>query len=619
MQLNEFFTYLNGTAEQKQRFFDDNHLKIRCLKTADQAVSINGNTYVPVYNSETDTYISRDMEVLKKCPHCGNLEPADSFMTLSLISSDWYHANPSARRSRIVREITVCAHCADDISYVRPIGDDTDASAYAFTNRHEFISGINREGRKFWFINNHYGVYDTIDSVNHTWTVVSMGCENDGNFTIGRRDDKIAVPSDEFDDMTTPVTIVDGSSYQGQRIVPLLNDVLHTHADLFETCSQCHRTFLKAEHSRWFSNGDASCSFCHDIKIYNYHAWDGVYRTLCMPGENEIDTPQLGVEIETVGSRSNRRYVAPYREMWHLETDGSLPSESFEMISQKATPEYWKAHEQDVVAMLNALMSAGQKSHETSECGLHVHVSANAFRKSPNDTDEDVERHIQRAVLMVHVFRDEMEKFARRKSDQYYAYNARLAGSSRFVMDDYFHIDHNDHFCAVNVANHERARNSHGRNKKDTVEFRIFKGSLNPVTLYATLEFVLNIVAAANSDKAIIHFGDLLKGDHIAQYIAQRHAHGVDFNKNAVCSFIYAEMHEMFEHLCDGAMTIDEFTVQYHQLTDDAAAEENSADAISITAVAPLTADSDNSEETLVYSGVSSSESDSMNTAESLH
>ena len=186
-------------------------------------------------------------------------------------------------------------------------------------------------------------------------------------------------------------------------------------------------------------------------------------------------------------------------------------------------------------------------------------------------------------------------------------------------MDDYFHIDHNDHFCAVNVANHERARNSHGRNKKDTVEFRIFKGSLNPVTLYATLEFVLNIVAAANSDKAIIHFGDLLKGDHIAQYIAQRHAHGVDFNKNAVCSFIYAEMHEMFEHLCDGAMTIDEFTVQYHQLTDDAAAEENSADAISITAVAPLTADSDNSEETLVYSGVSSSESDSMNTAESLH
>ena len=65
----------------------------------------------------------------------------------------------------------------------------------------------------------------------------------------------------------------------------------------------------------------------------------------------------------------------------------------------------------------------------------------------------------------------------------------------------------------------------------------IFKGSLNPKTYMATIEFVNNIVAAANSGKNRIKFSELLVGDYLPEYVENRIARNHPLDKDQVIDF----------------------------------------------------------------------------------
>ena len=69
--------------------------------------------------------------------------------------------------------------------------------------------------------------------------------------------------------------------------------------------------------------------------------------------------------------------------------------------------------------------------------------------------------------------------------------------------------------CAMNGVSVNLANSN-------TVEIRIFRGTLNPKTYMATIELVKNLVEAANDDRDVVVFGELLNGQYLPDYVSQR-------------------------------------------------------------------------------------------------
>ena len=111
--------------------------------------------------------------------------------------------------------------------------------------------------------------------------------------------------------------------------------------------------------------------------------------------------------------------------------------------------------------MLAELKKAGCKSHDTTTCGLHVHVSRSFFTMS-----ETV-----KLGLFVYFNKSRLETFARRTETSYAKFKPVLRSDLKAA-------GHSDR--RYEAINFENAR---------TIEFRLFKGTLNFETFMATLEF----------------------------------------------------------------------------------------------------------------------------------
>ena len=145
-------------------------------------------------------------------------------------------------------------------------------------------------------------------------------------------------------------------------------------------------------------------------------------------------------------------------DVFYCKHDGSL-DDGFEIVSHPMT---LRAHKtMDYSDMLAELKKAGCKSHNTTTCGLHVHVSRSFFTMS-----ETV-----KLGLFVYFNKSRLETFARRTE----TYHAKFKPVLRSDLKAAGHSDRR-----YEAINFENAR---------TIEFRLFKGTLNFETFMATLEF----------------------------------------------------------------------------------------------------------------------------------
>ena len=297
----------------------------------------------------------------------------------------------------------------------------------------------------------------------------------------------------------------------GNRVYILTEDV-ETHPEMFGQCCECGSTVLKSVMSE-----DGKCPRCSRIEIYDYHSWPGALEFKKLDSEENVKM-FFGVEIETEGGQRNSRLVGPYQDIWHLEEDGSL-DDGFEMISQPMSWEFIKAEMPRFREMFKALSDAGQTSHEGTTCGFH-HVSRDAF---------DGDRAINRCLALVHGLSGGMCVIGRRSSGRY-AHFYSIPANPR--VSDILNIPHTGHGVAVNCGCHS----DHGTTT--TIEFRFPRGTLNPDTFLATIEFVKNIVELSNSDKNVVKFGDLLYGDYVPDYIcAREQRRNIYFDKEVKVNF----------------------------------------------------------------------------------
>lgn len=197
----------------------------------------------------------------------------------------------------------------------------------------------------------------------------------------------------------------------------------------------------------------------------------------CVGVELEVESPR--VYPETLSDEVD----ALMGNMATCERDGSL-DDGFEIITQPATPDaFMDGFKLDELCAL--LNDNGAKSHDTDTCGLHVHYS----RAALGHTEQARDMVCAKILVLMDKFTDELTKFARRNwecsrwAPKYSHFNANGEQSTKKLLEKYKPCkDSGDRYHALNLTN------------STTIEFRIFRGTLNPLALRATVALVDAIV-----------------------------------------------------------------------------------------------------------------------------
>lgn len=205
----------------------------------------------------------------------------------------------------------------------------------------------------------------------------------------------------------------------------------------------------------------------------------------------------LGVELEVdeAGeSRHNARELLDIAnedgsQRLYCKHDGSL-DDGFELVSHPMSLAY-HAGEMPWERILCQAAAMGYTSHQANTCGLHVHVSRAAFGR----TEAEQDGTIARVLYFFEKNWEELLKFSRRTQRQLDRWAARYGYKEqpRDILEHAKKGCHAGRYTCVNLQN------------SDTIEFRIFRGTLKYNTFIATLQMVDRIcdVALFLSDEEI--------------------------------------------------------------------------------------------------------------------
>ena len=175
-------------------------------------------------------------------------------------------------------------------------------------------------------------------------------------------------------------------------------------------------------------------------------------------------------------------------EKIYIKRDGSL-DEGMEIVTHPMTLDFHK-NKMPWLEIMKKALEKHYLSHKTDTCGLHIHVNRNSFG-STRETQEDA---VSRILYFVEHHWNELLKFSRRTEHQMNRWAARYGykNNPKDILD-HAKSDYDNRYTCVNITNYE------------TVEFRMFRGTLKYNTLIATLELVDKIceIAVNLSDKEL--------------------------------------------------------------------------------------------------------------------
>ena len=268
-------------------------------------------------------------------------------------------------------------------------------------------------------------------------------------------------------------------------------------------CKDClYRAFSRCDDCwEWCRDDDLTttdegsyCPACAEghLGIQDYgHTYADVFQT---SGDSD-PYPELfmGIELETESSkRFDMAHELLHTQFGHLLTckrDGSL-TDGCEVVTQPCTPDYhlrsglWEK-------VTQTCLDYDATSHDNGDCGLHIHVSKSFF--GGRDSAYECAYLID---TWMSANQTEFQSFSRRSTYQ-------LVEWARFSDVDYpKDFTHNrkmlfytsdkggSRYLALNTLNY------------DTIEFRLWRGTLNLNTLYATIEFTAGLCILARALRA---------------------------------------------------------------------------------------------------------------------
>ncbi len=291
-------------------------------------------------------------------------------------------------------------------------------------------------------------------------------------------------------------------------------------------CRSCYENFyVRCERCECLIHTDDSyeydgCNYCsecyHDccnenspIKEYGYKPDPIFYGN---------SSRYFGVELEIdIGGRDSEYAqelldIANYEnEHIYIKSDGSL-NDGMEIVTHPMSLDYHQYFNWDKI--MRKAVALGYRSHQTSTCGLHIHVN----RTSLGETHDEQEETISRILYFVEHHWNEMLKFSRRSESAMNRWASRYGyePSPKAILDKAKKGNYG-RYAAVNLCNYH------------TVEFRLFRGTLKVNTLIAALQLVNEICSAAlfMSDDRIqaLSWSEFVSGitdTELIQYLKER-------------------------------------------------------------------------------------------------
>ena len=289
----------------------------------------------------------------------------------------------------------------------------------------------------------------------------------------------------------------------------------HCYENHYTRCSCCDT--LLHEDDCYHLDGYDYCSECyHDEVDKNRSIHDYSYKPEPIFYGDSKRYFGIELEIDGAGKDSDNADELLKRanaddEHIYIKSDGSL-DDGMELVSHPMSLEYhrhfcWEA-------LMKKATSLGYRSHQTSTCGLHVHVNRDCFGNSREEQDEV----ISRILYFVETHWNELLKFSRRSEYSMNRWAARYGfeKTGKEILDK-AQKGNNGRYAAVNLCNYA------------TIEFRLFRGTLKYNTLIAAIELVNEIcdLAMHLTDEGIAklswsEFVESIEAPELIQYLKER-------------------------------------------------------------------------------------------------
>lgn len=332
-----------------------------------------------------------------------------------------------------------------------------------------------------------------------------------------------------------------------------------SYGDEIEVCESCrYNNYTQCEEcGEWFSYDtmhDYDCYYYCDNcyqniasdRIYDYHDYPRdfeFYKASDEENAQYYEGAELEVENEEVVNECVD-YVYDNLDLM-CSRDGSLNGRgAMEMVFDPRTPKSWHEIGYKLEEAFKKLVDNGYRSNDTSTCGLHFHVSrpyqveidklsrdlwsldctSEEYKKIQEQIrglEEKQDTIIDRILLIMETYKQELIKFSRRKDNTWCKWLSDVVTTEngRITSLDYIKkVKHESvgHHRALNLENH------------NTIEFRIFKGTLNYNTFMASLELVDNITRLCSDlDLPVekITWAKLTSGEYVSQYVNEKNIH----------------------------------------------------------------------------------------------
>ena len=288
-------------------------------------------------------------------------------------------------------------------------------------------------------------------------------------------------------------------------------------------CNSCRRDYY------WCSNcdeyvhednyaGNDLCNGCADdvdddddeeqvIKGYSYKPRPIFFKI------SDTDNVFLGIELEVERGDSSTRHddMAHMidRDFLYFKTDGSLDN-GFEIVTHPMTISYVRKHKNVWAEILNILRSNKYRSYDTKTCGMHIHISKNAFTTW----------HLYRFMKFFVDNADFVSKISQRKIanlDRWAALTDKPNTSQNEYSKDMLMYKakkkkgNNNRYLAVNLQN------------SNSVEVRIFRGTLNDSSFFKNIEFVQALFdytkSISEADMSLKSFLSFIKDNNEYPYL----------------------------------------------------------------------------------------------------
>lgn len=280
-------------------------------------------------------------------------------------------------------------------------------------------------------------------------------------------------------------------------------------------CSSCGDRFryedeLHETDDGWYCD---RCYEDHRPLIKSYHT-QKEYSDIVFYGDaDRRQHLHIGIELEVdANHRVNREQIAKelkgkFDSFMAYEFDSSL-TYGFEVISQPATLQYHLDMMPTYRSAFHLLADSGMKAHDIGTCGFHCHLDRRYFGKKEDSS-------IAKMLFLFEKFRPELMRFSRRTEDQVsnwcrsrkQHYDGTAGWIKRAVVDSKYSYNYQNRYYSLNLTNSE------------TIEIRLWRGTINSETFEATLKFTERLAELCKHTRAVdlakLTFDDILGNDPV--------------------------------------------------------------------------------------------------------